>query len=202
MRVLRPLGIVTLLVLVLPVITFARGAPAPRSASGPSCNRPQARIAASRSPLGDTMRHELGSPLDPNTWSLAHFSCSHLQNLTEIDMVAEFECCTANSPTPIGIFRPGGNGRWRLTYSWSGEPPVYSLALHDRTLEGRTPVYNGGPLCCPVGSRPWSVRWNGRRWIIEASYNEGRPSESLPHDQLFGRRSGRVPDETAIYAAS
>jgi hypothetical protein len=175
MRVLRAVGVSTFFLLVLSVIAFATGAPAARSAPGPSCNRPQARLAASRSPLGVKMQQEVGSPLDSNTWNLAYISCSHLRSSTEIDMVAEFECCTANSPTPIGIFRPGANGRWHLTYSWSGEPPVYELALHGRALEGRTPVYNGGPLCCPVGSRPWSVRWNGRRWIIDASYSEGRP---------------------------
>lgn len=138
----------------------------------PICNRPQARLAAYRSPLGDQMRRDAGSPLDPGVWSFFFFACTHLRNSHETDLVAEFGCCTANAPTPIGIFRPGSNGRWHLTYSWAGEPPVYTPRLDGRTLMGKTPVYNGGPLCCPVGYRPWSIHWNGRRWIVVASFNE------------------------------
>lgn len=169
-RVTLGVGVGVLLVLLGAI--FGVVASAARSSSGPSCDRPQARLAAYRSPLGDQMQRAAGSPLDSSVWGFFFFSCTHLRSSHETDMVAEFGCCTANSPTPIGIFRPGSNGRWHLTYSWAGEPPVYGLRLSGRTLVGKTPVYNGGPLCCPAGYRPWSIRWNGHRWIVIASYNE------------------------------
>lgn len=157
------------------VCALVGGPLAASAASHPSCSRVQARLATSRSPLGEKMQREVGSPLDSSIWGIAGFHCAHLRKSGETDMVVEFLCCTANSPTPIGIFRPGANGRWHLSYSWAGEPPVYRFALRGRRLTGRTPVYNGGPLCCPVGSRPWSILWNGHRWVVNASYSEGRP---------------------------
>jgi len=164
---------VRVVLLVSAIAAFGAEAHATPSVSKPTCNRSQARIATNESSLGAKMRRDLGSPLNASYWGIASFHCARLRTARELDMVVEFDCCTANSPTPIGIFRPEADS-WHLGYSWAGEPPVYSVELRGKVLTGRTPVYDGGPLCCPSGSRSWSVRWNGRRWAVKASHNEGR----------------------------
>ena len=142
--------------------------------AGPTCTRHEARVAASRSPLGATMRRILGYPGDPNagdplntqSWIIASgttrgFYCADLGN-GHTDMVVEFMCCTVHSPTPFAIFRAVGS-RWRLSYSWNGEPPIYGLRLHRRTLVERRPVWlPSDSLCCPSGGNHYyAIRWAG-----------------------------------------
>lgn len=139
-------------------------------AAGPPCTRHEARVATSRSPLGATMRGEVGDPsADPlnfQFWIIASgttrgFYCVDLGN-GRTDMVVEFMCCTVHSPTPLAIFRPVG-GRWRLSYSWNGEPPIYGLRLHRHTLVERRPVWRpSDSLCCPSGGNHYyAIRWVG-----------------------------------------
>jgi hypothetical protein len=155
--------------LMLPAAALsARPAPTARVASAPHCGRQAARDAVANSPLGDYMNSIVGDPTDPNKWTVARFFCRDLTGDHRAEMVVEFYCCTADSPTPLAIFRPVA-GQWHLSYSWRGGPVIYGLAIHGRTLIETRPVYRPtDSLCCPSGGNHyWSVRWNGHGWTVK-----------------------------------
>lgn len=156
-----------LLPVLLAVIALAAlwAIPGAASSSSPPCTRAIARQAVASSPLGPKMLRLIGQPAtNSSSWGISTFHCRNLTG--ETDMVVKFGCCTADSPTPLAIFRPSG-GQWQLSYYYRGVPPTYGLSVKGGTLIEHRPVYTTGPLCCPNYYRYWSLRWNGYRWILK-----------------------------------
>jgi hypothetical protein len=142
--------------------------PAATAIASPGCSRQAARDAVANSPLGDYMNSIVGDPTDTNKWIVAHLFCHDLTGDHRAEMVVEFYCCTADSLTPLAIFRPV-NGQWHLSYSYKGGPVIYGLTIRGRTLIETRPVYRPtDSLCCPSGGNHyWTVGWNGHGWTVK-----------------------------------
>lgn len=161
--------------------TSARGSSDAISAGSPPCNRHIARLAVAGTPLGHYMTtldsspgfRGVGPPTDTKAWFIQGFYCRNLSGRP--DMAVQFDCCTADSPTPLAIFR-AIHGRWRLEYSWHGVS--YDLRIRGRSLIESRPVYTrtSPGLCCPSYYSYWSITWTGTRWRVRR-IGSGRNAE-------------------------
>jgi hypothetical protein len=140
----------------------------PRQAHDPACSKLSSRGAVAASPLGPRMKHPLGEDPTSIDWGV-QLICRPLAGHDRMDMVAEFECCTVHSATPLAILRPdaGAAYGWRLSYS-SVNPILYGLRVRGKALIERRPVWKRNDvLCCPTGvTQYWSVGWDGYGWDV------------------------------------
>lgn len=164
------LAIVATSVMIL-TTTSAHGSSAAASGTSASCTPQAARLAVAATSLGHYMATLGSSPgfsgVGPATnakeWFIQGFYCRNLSG--QPDMAVQFDCCTADSPTPLAIFR-ALDGRWRLSYSWHGV--TYRLRVRGRSFIESRPVYTktSAGLCCPSYYTYWSVTWTGTRWRV------------------------------------
>jgi hypothetical protein len=172
---LRPAATAAAVVAVIAVVLVVVITPShhhPASVASGGCTKQQARLASSGSALGADMRRMGGEsearydrdPRNDKLWSIGSgpgpgLVCADLGNGQQ-DMVVEFQCCTAHTPTPLGVFRRVED-HWRLAYVYTGEPPIYGLRLEGHELiETRPTLRPDDPLCCATGKpQHWALRW-------------------------------------------
>lgn len=139
-----------------------------REAHPSPCNKLNARGAVAASPLGSWMKHLIGEDPTSIDWSV-QLICRPLAAHDHMDMVAEFQCCTVHSATPLAILRPDTDAAygWRVSYS-SVNPIIYGLRVRRREVIERRPVWKPSDvLCCPTGvTQYWSVGWDGYGWDV------------------------------------
>jgi hypothetical protein len=128
------------------------------------CSQNVARSAVAATPLGHFMERIVGPATDSRDWFVDSFYCHEFTG--QPDMIVQFGCCTADSNTPLGIFRDIDN-RWKLSYSWSGVS--YDLRIQGRSLIESRPVYtkNSPGLCCAAYNNYWALRWNGKAFVAK-----------------------------------
>jgi hypothetical protein len=58
-----------------------------------------------------------GGEFAPTRWFMTTLWCADLTGDGHAEMIAKFECCTGGSPTPWGIYKRDGEGRWVRAYA-------------------------------------------------------------------------------------
>jgi hypothetical protein len=126
-----------------------------------SCNRTDALDAALGSSLPTDMYRKLHHfSFRSADYSTAALICGNLKPDGRPGMVALYDCCTADSPTALGVFE-AFNGRWHLLNDLVTRV-VYGLKLRNHTLYENTPVYSrSDALCCASHYRTYtpSMEW-------------------------------------------
>lgn len=123
-----------------------------------SCSKRAAEAAMAQVSGAKHLARRIGGPFT-KIFSPFKLFCSDVTHDGKRDMTALFGCCTAASPTPLGVFVSAGS-HWKLKFS-SLRPLIYGLSVKHGDLYEKRPVYRrSDALCCPSSYRRYRLHYS------------------------------------------